>query len=69
MLTVQFEVGINQNSYTILVDGKIYCTTSNDDDGLKLMIAVALLKGTQNETKTPNSTPSLIWPSSPAYDL
>ena len=69
MLTVQFEVAAQHNAYTILIDGTAYCTTSNDDDGLKLMIAVALLKGTQNETKTPNSTPSLIWPSSPAYDL
>ena len=44
MTTLQFEVGINHNSYIIYVDGNKFCTTSNDDDGLKLMIAVAILQ-------------------------
>ena len=68
MLTLQFEVGTNQNSYTILVDGHKYCNTSNDDDGLKLMIAVAILKG-NHETKTPLTTSPNLWPTSCSYEL
>ena len=44
MTTLQFEVAAQHHSYTILIDGTAFCTTSNDDDGLKLMIAVAILQ-------------------------
>lgn len=67
MLTLQFEVGTKQNSYTILVDGNEYCTTTNDEDGLKLMIAVALLKG-PHETKTSLPSTLHLWPSSLTHD-
>ena len=44
MITVQFDIHEQHNSYTILIDGAAFCTASNDDDGFKLMAAIAILE-------------------------
>ena len=44
MITVEFDIHEHHNSYTILIDGAAFCTASNDNDGFKLMAAIAILE-------------------------
>jgi len=31
--------------YSVFVDGQLWCTTENDDDGFRLMVAKAMVEG------------------------
>ena len=44
MITVEFDIREQHNTYTILIDGAAFCTASNDNDGFKLMAAIAILE-------------------------
>lgn len=49
MISIEFEVGDKTNTYTVLCDGIPLCYTTNDDDGMKLMIAVARMERSHAE--------------------
>jgi hypothetical protein len=38
------ELGPRVNHYRVVIDGETFCYTSNDDNGLKLGIAIAILE-------------------------
>jgi len=47
--------GIRPTSYTVWVDDKPWCTTQDDDEGLKLAIAVQKLTCLRNMSEEPRS--------------
>lgn len=63
MTTALFEVGSNTNTYTILVDGTPFCSTQNDDDGLKLMITSSILNLRRTNNETAILSAQNLWPS------
>lgn len=50
-MRIDFAVGDKSNTYTVLSDDSPWCVASNDEDGLKLMIALEILRQRRtNET-------------------